>query len=316
MMERMPADCLRRTTRAALEAAVRRLSSSKASIASANERRADERPTPLPQDRPDEAEQTAMLMAARRAQDAQKDLQVQLESAQAELREAREQMQARTTEMDNFRNRDHEVKMQQRLMAEKEQSLRGELDQVRAEAAKHASERMRLEEQVRIHNVEKMRLESDLVQERDRIQGNQEHLAKERQALTDEVGKTRKEYMEMLEKARQKADEERKSHATTMEKEKDNVLEVVKNAGLLEGQVAALTAEKNLLHNRVSQLEEQIREAECSKGRNQKEQEALKADIEKMKQEAEEITKTEVSKRVELEKKLQEKKPKCGCIVQ
>merc|ERR1719379_1067901 len=99
----------------------------------------------------------------------------------------------------------------------------------------------------------------------------------------DEVDKTRKDYLEMLEKARQKADEERKNHVTSMEKEKDQLLEAINNAGLLEGQVAALSAEKNLLHSRVNELEEQLREAERNKGRSQKEQEALKADVEKLK---------------------------------
>jgi len=262
------------------------------------------------------------MSADRQARDLQQDTQAQLESAQAELRDAQAQLQVLTTDIEGYRKREQDLKFQSRSTGEADAGLRGELDQARAELNQQIVERTRLDEQVRRHAAEKARLEDSLAQERNRSQGNQENVTKERFALQAEVEKTRNEHLRMLEEARRRADEDRKNHSTTMESEKNRLLESERAAGMLEGQVAALDAEKNLLHHRVEELESKLREAESNKGRSQQEQDALKTDVEKFKKEADtkdQTTREEVAKRVELERKLQEaegKQPKCGCVVQ
>merc|ERR1719361_981711 len=75
-------------------------------------------------------------------------------------------------------------------------------------------------------------------------------------------------------------EEEREQHASRLENEQGRLLERERNAGLLEGQVHAVSAEASMLRKQVSQLQDQLRETERSKGQ-------FSADAERLRQELE-----------------------------
>jgi len=298
LMERMPAGPLARTSRTALESAVRRLCAASTAI--------------------NEAQASKQAEADR---EAAQEAEAQLRKTQAELREAREQVQKLAADISGYRTREHDLKSEGRLLGDRDAAMRADIDQARSEAAMHLAERAKLEEQVKLHAAEKRRLQDLVDQERQRNSGNQDQTGKERAALQEEVERTRQEHLRMLEEARTRADEDRRHHATSMEGEKNRLLEREREAGLLMGKVEALTAEKNLLHHQVSELQAQLRETETQKGRSHHEQESLKTDMDKLKKELDtkdEVTREEVSKRVELEKSLQEEqaRKKACCVVQ
>lgn len=330
VMERMPSAPLCRTSRAALEAAARRLSAARAAhasaaasaasaVASAASAHTEVASASADQMNALKAQAEKAALESQQARDAHQDVQVQIESSQAELRDAKAQIEKLTADIANYRNREHDIKASERFATDKDASMRAELDQVRAESAKNASERTRLEEQVKLHNAEKRRLEDALDLERGKATGHHDTLAKERQTLQEETEKTRGEHRRMLDEAMQRSEADRKTHTETLENEKKRLLESERAAGELEGRVSALTVEKEALHKRVEELENQLRDNQTDKGRSKEEQDTLNRDVEKLKKEVDakdEAARDEAAKRAALEQRLQEKQPKCGCIVQ
>jgi len=312
LMEKMPSAPFPRITRQALESACRRLNAARNDHARTASTFASST-----------ADIEELKRTAARANESTEHIRMQYESAQAELKAARAQVQSLTAEIDSFRNREHELKMQYGNVSEKDISLKSELDQIRAEAAKHASEKLRLEEQARLHTLEKKRLEDELEQERGRLHGHTDHHSKERVQMQQEIERTRQEHLRLLEETRRRADEERKDVMGSLENDRDRQLKTEKRAGLLEGQVAGLTAERDTLRARVTELEGRLLEADASKGRYEQETETLKKDLDKLKHEAGAKEDEAIDAKAELERKRKEleqaekaQKPKCGCILQ
>lgn len=199
------------------------------------------------------------------------------------------------------------------------QRLEAELEEAKAQAAQKARLEAELE-QARKQAEEQKKLQEELERVRAQAEEYKQKLTNETSNLQKENEKTRTEHLRMVEDARQRLEEERRSHAEKLGGERDRLLERERNAGVLEGRVDAISAEANSLRQRISELQNKVVEVEGQKGAHVQEKDKLRQDLESARNSMTQ-TQEELRKRTELyEKRLEEQsrksQPKCGCTVQ
>jgi len=335
-MDHMPAAPLSRAGRAAVEAAARRVAFARSAVSATKERHGDLQAkavewgeqvaheegaarSELEMARAELNEARERLAQRQRAEEA---LHAQYDERHAELQEAKRQLTLALADVEGIRTREHELRSKQRMQEDVESSLRAELEQVRAAAAKANAERLSLERLSRAaadtSAADKRKLEVDIEREKADAERLSRQLAGEREALHGENAKTREEHQARLEAARKQLEEERqklkgehdkaqtehvrmleqlekqleqerKEHAGVLGTEQDRLLDRERRGGILEGQVRALTAETEGLRQRLAGLEAQAREAETKSSRVVQENDEAKRAVEKARAELERL---------------------------
>mmetsp|Transcript_152243 Transcript_152243/g.276961 ORF Transcript_152243/g.276961 Transcript_152243/m.276961 type:complete len:1086 (-) Transcript_152243:49-3306(-) len=199
------------------------------------------------------------------------------------------------------------------------QRLEAELETARAEAA----ERHRLEaelEQAKQKAEEQRKLQQELEQVRKQAEEYREKLAAQHDSLKSENARTRAEHQRIVEDTKKQLEEERKVHADRLGGERDRLLERERNAGILEGQVHAITSEATSLRDRVAHLQQKVCEVEGQKGQHLQEKDRLQQDLQAAQAKLIETQDEMRCREEEYEKRLEEVghkgQPKCGCSVQ
>lgn len=209
--------------------------------------------------------------------------QMKLDAREAELAEAKVQMQQYLNEIGAAQKREHELKSQNRMQAEKEISLRASLDDARAVAAKADAERLASERCAKgaldIEHSEKRRLAAELEQSRVEVEGLSKQLTLERETLKIESEQTRAEHMKLVEESRKKLEAERKVYQDSLQQEKGRLLDKERNAGELEGQVQAVTSEVQTLREQSAFLQTQLQNSERTKDQYLSEANQLRQDL-------------------------------------
>jgi len=198
-------------------------------------------------------------------------------------------------------------------------SLQGEVEQARVDAAQHDAARLAAEWQAEVAASsgagERARLEEDLAEikagigrvmqsleeersghesrheashqeHRGKLEEVQRKVSAEREALHDQHSKHREEIKEKVEAVRQEAESQRKSLLDVLDGHRDRLLDKERETGALEGKMHALSAEVELLRGRVKDVEEQARKAEATAEQQRRENSELERQLTKAKTEA------------------------------
>lgn len=290
LMDRMPAAPVSRTTRAAIEAAGRRVASARSAVAEhVQESKESQRQALTWGQRAAHQEGEARSALEQTQAKLQKEVQAhgcaqtELQARNAELEEAKKQLQSLIEDLDAARIREHDLKIQQRLQADKEATLLAELEQVRASFAKSEAERLANERCAKVASessaAQHERIMKELDQARAEAQSYRSRLGNERDSLQKEHERTRAESLQKIEETRSKLEAEQKKHNELLLSEKQKLLEKERHAGVLEGQTNTLAYEAGTLRNRVEDLQRQIIEAENQNGRHVQDTEKLKQEL-------------------------------------
>eukprot|EP00928_Gymnodinium_smaydae_P018459 TRINITY_DN17022_c0_g3_i2.p1 TRINITY_DN17022_c0_g3~~TRINITY_DN17022_c0_g3_i2.p1 ORF type:complete len:864 (-),score=200.86 TRINITY_DN17022_c0_g3_i2:293-2884(-) len=251
--------------------------------------------------------------------DAHAELQTNLNGMGKELEDLRNQTQKAMTEAEAARIEEHDLRARQRVGCDTESALQADLERVRAATAKANADRLAAERLARsaADNVaadrraleveldqtrgEVERVARQLASEREHLRGEhlrtrEEHaqkaedvrrqLAEERQTLQSEKEKTKSEHMRMLEDCRTQLEDERNKHKSALDDEKDKHMERERRAGVLEGQVQALTAETTNLRERLKELEEKAHVMDLVPAKHVEENAALQIELTKARETA------------------------------
>lgn len=250
----------------------------------------------------------------RQRMEAEEELTSQLEAQEEELRITKQKLEVLLKDFEAARAAEHDHRAKSRSQTEAESSLQAELEQLRAAAAKANAERLaeercarasadtasadqrRLEVEIGQAKAEAEKLQGKLhgekvglVEENERTKAEHEQrvadvrkqLEEERRTLKGEKEKTRSEHQRVLEETQKHLDEERTQHRQQTTGDQDKHLDRERRAGVLEGQVQALTAETSNLRQKVHDLEEKKREGETAPARLMEESSRAQAAVEK-----------------------------------
>jgi len=292
----------------------------------------------------------------RRMQSAERAAAMELQSRVAELSDAKGQLSELLRDAEDARAREAELRAQHRASSEREVSLRAELEDARATASRTVGERAASEQSARAAseaaNAEVRRLEAELQALREEVDRSKDQLASERAVLKSENERVRTEHAQkvedvrrqldserstlqsehertaaehsrMVEEARKQLDEERRRNQEAISDHQNRLLERERDAGVLEGQVTTLNAERSSLRDRITEQQVCLREAEVKAGRQKQENERLKADAERAEESLQRIRaetaeklqeqKEEFERRLN-EERLKKKQSKAGCF--
>jgi len=242
---------------------------------------------------------------------------IRLEKELEQLR--RDQASEKSQQASEKSRLESELEYSQRMQASERTRLEAELEQLRLQVA----EKRRLEvelEKLRHEANEKLRLEHELEHTRSKVDGYARQLDDERATLRGEHEKTRAEHARTLEDTRRQMDEERKVHADMLEGEKNRLLDGERTKGKLEGHVHALSAEAQILRERVAELQAQVNKSENDRGRHVSEKEKLIKELEETKAEQDKVQETLRAQTAEYERRREEadskkKSQKKCCVV-
>lgn len=156
--------------------------------------------------------------------------------------------------------------------------MRRRLETELATLRSQASDTARLQAELTTETNERKRLQSELEFAKQQADNYATQLTQERGSLRGEAERTRAEHMRMVEETRQRLEDERKMHANMLDEEKNRLLDKERNAGILEGKVHTLSSEAEMLRAKVSELQQQAREAESQKARLTEELETERKD--------------------------------------
>jgi len=334
LMDSLPTAPLSRAGRSALEAAARRVVAARAAIAATEDhyseakRKAEEFGVQASQ--LEGAARSELEAKTRELEEAQERLkrlehsssarQMELQAKTAELQDARAQVDAAMQDVEDAKQREHELRAQHRITNEREVALKAELEEARAAAARSegerlaaegaarasaeglASEQERLERELKDAKAEAERFAAQVEAERralrakhDRHREEHARLAEdahrkvevERSAIMGEHERAHGEQSRMLTEARARLEDDRRKQAEALDGEQQRLLEGERRAGVLEGQVDAISGETASLRERIAQLQVALREAETKAGRHKAEGDRLRAEVDRAKAEAE-----------------------------
>lgn len=336
MLDGVPTGPLSRTARAAMQAAAQRVTASRSSVNAAMERHGA-----IQRQAEAWSEQAALKEGAvrqelevkhRELQDA-KTLADELDRAHKEAREAlvehRNELQAA----------EEEIKAERLRGASVQAALRRELldvAQVAGDAAEAAAtEKHRLEAELAEARSSGSKLQQEALQSQRVLAEERAKFQETHSELSGEQAVLRTKHSESKEDHRRQLETERAAHSSTKDEHKDVLLQHERRAGMLEGQLQAVTAEKEALRERLRELEEKVLAVQVTLHKQAAESEQSKAEVERVKAAAEmqlEREKAEASARlkehaeelarirsVEEAKATEpgrEKQPKCGCSIQ
>eukprot|EP00929_Paragymnodinium_shiwhaense_P078420 TRINITY_DN40635_c0_g1_i1.p1 TRINITY_DN40635_c0_g1~~TRINITY_DN40635_c0_g1_i1.p1 ORF type:complete len:998 (+),score=242.40 TRINITY_DN40635_c0_g1_i1:72-3065(+) len=345
LVERMPAAPLSRAGRAAVEAAARRVSAARGAVLAAADHHAEvrakahalgEKASQQAEAHMKEIEQHDAMISGKveemkRVQQAEQAKRLECEAQMEELEAAKIALQAALRDLEDVRARVVDAGDQIQGQEQRATSLKAELEEVRAAAAKADAERVASEQCAEAAaaeaELERQRLEASLAEARALTEQTAIQLQAEREAISEETKRTKEEHDMMLQKtrtdheqkagslheerkqaqdehgsmvaaARTKLEEERAANVGTLETTRKRLLEVERTTGVLEGQVQTMSAEASLLRDRLAELQETIRETESRVVSSTQHGERLK--VEKLQAESEHASvREETTKRVE-----------------
>eukprot|EP00929_Paragymnodinium_shiwhaense_P076813 TRINITY_DN39546_c0_g1_i1.p1 TRINITY_DN39546_c0_g1~~TRINITY_DN39546_c0_g1_i1.p1 ORF type:complete len:1572 (+),score=466.03 TRINITY_DN39546_c0_g1_i1:140-4855(+) len=261
-------------------------------------------------------------------QRAVENLESEFGARSASLQETKEKLDGCSKEAEELRTREHELRAKFRVQADSEETLNAALERLRADAAKSNADRLAAERCARTAAdaaaAEKRRLEVELDQAKSESERLARQLADERNSLRDQSDKqkaehaqrvadvkrqleeehktlhgekerTKQELSRMLDDTHKQLADERSKHTDVLRSEQDRLMDRERRAGVLEGQVQALTSETARLREQVKELEDKKRQIELhpqklteENARHQAEIEKARAEVVRIKAEAEE----------------------------
>jgi hypothetical protein len=208
------------------------------------------------------------------------------------------------------RRLEYELEHHKNMSYDKDHRTETELQMLRSQAA----DTQRLQAELAAETAERSRLESELEFAKTQAQNVSQQLNMERQALQGEGETRRVSYMKQMEETQAKLEDERKMHSSTLEEEKNRLLDKERHAAVWEGKVQALTEENKMLHTKLDTLQQQARQADAHKATADKltqDLEAQKASTtEKLQEQA-----ADYERRLAQDAPKGKKKAKCGCTV-
>lgn len=342
LMNQMPAAPLARAGRGALEAAARRVAAARTTVAATvtqsktaqkqavawGERAAQQEGAVRSELERIEADLTRMRKQTAQSQQSARVKQMEITNKGAELQDVRSRLNNASGDAHEAHSRVHGLTAHIAVAADKELSLRAELEDISNAAAKAkeeqlasersytsamcvlTSDRQRLELELQDARSEIEQFSNQLSHERQLVETNQmktrsehdhmlEDIAKrqdnERQTLKVEHHQTCLEHMRMIEEAQDQLQMERKTHIDAMERNRRSLLETERHAGILEGQLDMLNSEASSLTSQITELQVGIRDADSRASQKQRENERLNLDIHKVQDDLER-TKSELER--------------------